>query len=335
MYFLKEYILVYKDDSFQFLSLLNKLFNEKSKKKIDVKSSKEVQFHPAWKLGFGLQLVSFSPATCNVFPVKISQAVGNISKLCPRTSQPFKDSIASTISDAITNIVNPKLNVNYGPVCGCGGKNWTKVADLNMTNTSQQCPTNWNLYSSNGTRGCGQQSSTNTCDSVLFSVHQNYSRVCGKIEAYRRGDADGFLNSIRGISSIEQSYIDGVSVTYGSPGSRRHIWTFVSGDNATKYSSHRCSCSISTIMWPHQHQLPSFIGDNYFCDNGNPGLPIHNLLSILILSGMVKAAPILAPVVSSTIHLGSVCPYHNQLVIPLKFVYACRNHQVMKMLSYH
>ena len=115
----------------------------------------------------------FSSATCNVFPVKISQAVGNISKLCPRTSQPFKDSIASTISDAITNIVNPKLNVDYGPVCGCGGKDWTKVADLNMTNTSQQCPTNWNLCSSNGTRGCGQQSSTNTCDSVLFPVHQN------------------------------------------------------------------------------------------------------------------------------------------------------------------
>ena len=216
----------------------------------------------------------FSPATCITFPVKISQAVGNISRLCPQTSQPFKDSIASTISDAITNIINPKLNVDYGPVCGCGGKDWTKVADVNMTNTNQQCPTTWNLYSSNGIRGCGRQSSTNTCDSVLFPVDQNYSRVCGKIEAYRRGDTDGFLNSIRGINSIEQSYIDGVSVTYGSPGSRRHIWTFVAGDNGTGiYSSHRCSCSISTWVWPHQHQIPSFIGDNYFCDNGNPGLP--------------------------------------------------------------
>ena len=222
----------------------------------------------------------FSPATCNVFPVKISTAFGNISKLCPRTSQSLKDTIDSTIYDAITNIVNPKLNMDSRPVCGCGGIGWTKVADVNMTNTNQQCPTNWTLYSSNGTRGCGRRSSTsNTCDSVLFPVNQNYSRVCGKIEAYQRGDADGFLNSINGISSIEQSYIDGVSVTYGPPGSRRHIWTFVSGDNGTD-SSHRCSCSISTIMWPHQHLIPSFIGDNYFCENGNqPKLPYS--LSIL------------------------------------------------------
>ena len=220
----------------------------------------------------------FSPATCVVFPVKISTAFGNISKLCPQTTQSLKDTIDSTISDAITNIVNPKLNMDSGPVCGCGGIGWTKVADVNMTNTSRQCPTNWTLYSSNGIRGCGRRSSTsNTCDSVLFPVNQNYSRVCGKIEAYRRGDTDGFLNSIRGKSSISQSYIDGVSVTYGPPGSRRHIWTFVAGDNGTgNYSSHRCSCSISTIMWPHQHQIPSFIGDNYFCENGNNGSSYSN-----------------------------------------------------------
>ena len=214
----------------------------------------------------------FSPATCIVFPAKISTFVEKISELCPQTSQPFKDTIASTIYDAITNIVPQKVN---GPVCGCGGKDWTKVADVNMTNTSQQCPTNWNLYSSSGTRGCGRQSSTyEACDSVLFPVDQTYSRVCGKIEAYRRGDADGFRNSINGISSIDQSYIDGVSVTYGPPGSRRHIWSFVSGDNSTgSYSTDRCSCSISTWVWPHQHQIPSFIGNNYFCENGNPGLP--------------------------------------------------------------
>ena len=215
----------------------------------------------------------FSPATCIVFPVKIPPAVGTSSELCPQTLRILKDTLGSTISDAITNIINPKLNVDYAIVCGCGGKDWTKVADVNMTKTIQQCPTNWNLYSSNGIRGCGRLSSTNTCDSVLFPVDQNYSRVCGKIKAYRRGDTDGFHNSVIGNSSIEQSYIDGVSVTYGPPGSRRHIWSFVSGDNGTGiYSSHRCSCS-STWVWPHQHQLPSFIGDNYFCGNGNPGLP--------------------------------------------------------------
>ena len=106
---------------------------------------------------------------CTVFPVKISTFVEKISELCPQTSQPFKDTVASTIYDAFTNIVHQKVNMDSGPVCSCSGKDWTKVADVNMTNTNQQCPTNWNLYSSNGIRGCGRRSSTyETCDSFYF-----------------------------------------------------------------------------------------------------------------------------------------------------------------------
>jgi len=84
-----------------------------------------------------------------------------------------------------------------------------------MSDPSQQCPSNWNTYNDNGIRGCNRRSQTNTCDSVVFPVVETYTRVCGKVLAYMRGDPDAFLNSIVGINSIEHSYVDGVSVTYG------------------------------------------------------------------------------------------------------------------------
>ena len=74
---------------------------------------------------------------------------------------------------------------------------------------------------------------------------------------------------------LEGPYIDGVSLTHGPAGSRQHIWSFVS----TLYETHPiisvqtseyvCPCTTSDIVWPFQ--IPSFVGNNYFCDTGNTG----------------------------------------------------------------
>ncbi len=98
-----------------------------------------------------------------------------------------------------------------------------------------------------------------------------YTRVCGKVLAVMTGDPDAFLNSIIGYNSIDQSYVDGVSVTYGAVGSRKHIWTFASADGGTGfYSTHSCSCFYSDTVWLHTNKLPSFMGNNYFCELGLP-----------------------------------------------------------------
>jgi len=62
----------------------------------------------------------------------------------------------------------------------------------------------------------------------LFSTEGfQYNRVCGKVICHQNGTADAlnFLhyNEPRG---IEEPYVDGASLTYGSPGYWHHVWTF-------------------------------------------------------------------------------------------------------------
>ena len=45
------------------------------------------------------------------------------------------------IEALIQEKINPYLNSVYGPVCGCGGSSWTKLVDLDMSNTTQTCST--------------------------------------------------------------------------------------------------------------------------------------------------------------------------------------------------
>ncbi len=210
-----------------------------------------------------LVLIGYFQILSAALPVKIPHS----SEQC-NLEFTLEQASKSAIHDAITNIVNPELN-KFGRVCDCGGPGWTQVAYIDMSDPSQQCPNNWNTYNANGIRGCNRRSQTNRCYSAIFPVNGIYTRVCGKVLAYMRGDPDAFLNSIRGINSIEQSYVDGVSVTYGASGSRKHIWTFASADSGTgNFSSHSCSCIHSDTDWPHTNKLPSFMGNNYFCELG-------------------------------------------------------------------
>ena len=59
--------------------------------------------------------------------------------------------------------------------------------------------------------------------------------------------------------------MDGVSITYGQP--RNHIWSYVGGvrEESTMDSISNCPCSIEAGSG-----LQSFVGDNYYCESGNP-----------------------------------------------------------------
>ncbi len=88
--------------------------------------------------------------------------------------------------------------------------------------------------------------------------------MCGRINAYQRGSTNAFIFG----NSLEQVYIDGISLTHGAPGSRKHIWTFVAAIFESGGStSYKCPCIDSSFSWPHT--VPSFIGNNYFCDTGD------------------------------------------------------------------
>ena len=164
-------------------------------------------------------------------------------------------------------------------VCGCnttGG--WTRVAYLNMRDPSQQCPSAWTLQtrSSEPRRLCGRNSSVHGCDSVTYSTFGiNYSHVCGRVIGYQYYSTDAFGP---GSQTIEGYYVDGVSLTHGPPGLRQHIWTFAAGlveNNSSRYPRYSCPCADRVTALSI---VPSFVGNDYFCESGNPEPEYSNTL---------------------------------------------------------
>ncbi len=189
--------------------------------------------------------------------------------------QNFSGSICPSeyIIDEERKRIRDSLSIDqYTRPCSCGSPGWTRVAYLNMSDTNQQCPSNWNLTTS-PVRGCGRSSTVWTsCDAAIYPVNgRSYSTVCGKIEAYQRGWSWGFLTY-----TLDRAYVSGVSVTHGPAGNRTHIWSFVGAESESPSTnpSYNCPCTNTNVTWPYQ--VPSFIRNDYFCDTGNNGLLIAN-----------------------------------------------------------
>ena len=159
-----------------------------------------------------------------------------------------------------------------GPISLCGGPGWRKVAFIDMTNTSQNCPQGLTLTGYSNYRSCGRTNTNSyACSSVIFHVGgYQYSRVCGRARAYQWGYMYSFRGYHSASHSISAQYVDGLSFTHGTP--RTHIWTFAAGanqgnSNATDIEStnehYRCPCNPGNTYGP-----PPFVSNDYFCDSG-------------------------------------------------------------------
>ena len=123
------------------------------------------------------------------------------------------------------------------------------------------------MYQNNGKRACGRpQNSLAGCQaSVKFlSFGSNYSQVCGRVIGYQYASLSAIAEF--GSQTIDQVYVDGIGLTYGSP--RKHIWTFMAQvqDNVVHggYKGYICPCANGSTKKPQ-----SFIGKDYFCESGN------------------------------------------------------------------
>ena len=146
----------------------------------------------------------------------------------------------------------------------CGGVTggWMKVAELDMTNTSNQCPHDLRQTIHNTKRLCTRNSDGGGCSPVNYKTHGiGYNEVCGKIIGYQYATVDALITG----GPIDNNYVDGVSLTYGNP--KRHIWTFAAAlDEVGTYPRLTCHCTNRD----HPGRLPpSFVGNDYFCDSGS------------------------------------------------------------------
>ena len=80
---------------------------------------------------------------------------------------------------------------NMGELCGTGG-GWTRLAYLDMSNSTVNCPTGFRLYQSGGVRACGRPvSSGGSCSSVQYPSNGiSYSQICGRVVGYQYGSTD-------------------------------------------------------------------------------------------------------------------------------------------------
>ena len=150
--------------------------------------------------------------------------------------------------------------------CGNLTGGWMRVANIDMTNTSQQCPTGLTLISS-PKRLCDLTwTGSPKCISKTF-INQGieYSHVCGRIIGYQNGVPLAFyFKYLNGLyNDIDGYYVVGVSLTHGQ-NPRKHIWTFAgASDESTVGSAYKCPCTNTALSPP---STPSYIGNDYFCD---------------------------------------------------------------------
>lgn len=131
-----------------------------------------------------------------------------------------------------------------------------------------ECPLNWRLYEGE-VRACGSTVQNGGCSSAIFPTNTSYNHVFGRIIGYQKGSPDAFDAKSGSAFTIEEEYVDGVSLTYGASGSRKHIWTFVIVLHYTdpQYQT-RIGCECTNINYNWTEQFP-FIGRNYFCESGD------------------------------------------------------------------
>ena len=147
----------------------------------------------------------------------------------------------------------------------CGGVTggWMQVAELDMTNSSNQCPSDLQLRTGSNLRTCVRRQESAGCTSLnnFASSVVPYSKVCGRIIGYQSFSTDAFYNP----KNINTAYVDGVSLTHGSP--RQHIWTFAA---AHDLHDNRANCPCINPPLPTESGAlpPSFVENDYFCATG-------------------------------------------------------------------
>ena len=138
---------------------------------------------------------------------------------------------------------------------------WMQVVDVDM-NRDDSCPGTWNVITTPrkfcvGSVGAG-------CASAYFHTKGvSFEHICGQAKGYQKGNPNGYQSNSQ---SVDGSYVDGISITLGSP--RKHVWTYAVGlsDNHNYNGAYNCPCATYPGPSP-----PAFVRNDYYCESGDVG----------------------------------------------------------------
>jgi hypothetical protein len=137
------------------------------------------------------------------------------------------------------------------------GGGWRQVGKLDPAKDG--CPKPWTFFST--PQGCGinQPICADNSAPVIFDPGGTYQEVRGFVRGIQYKSTDAFASP--GVNqSIDKAYVDGVSISVGSP--RRHVWTFAASLFAAQKSANSCPCLSGAPP-------PTFVGQAWTCDSGN------------------------------------------------------------------
>ena len=150
--------------------------------------------------------------------------------------------------------------------CGILDINWSRIAYLDMTQPSARCPSSLTEHSNSltGQRACGR-SSDQRCSSLIFPSQGKYSQVCGQVVGYESGSMDSFGPNRNDDRTINDVYVEGISITHGNP--RKHLWTYAVGLQEVAMYNNCFECPRDRADY-RASCIPDFVGNDYYCETG-------------------------------------------------------------------
>ena len=162
--------------------------------------------------------------------------------------------------------------VNCDMELECGGHKggWTTIVKLD-TSKGDACPSGWSNITTPGDLPkvvCRSGNDTAGCHSAIFTNYNiTFNKICGQVKGYQKGSTDAFHSTEHVTKSINDHYVDGLSITLGNP--RKHVWTYAVGySDDGDHPDHNCPCAATPGPDP-----PAFVGDHYYYESGNTGSP--------------------------------------------------------------
>ena len=154
-----------------------------------------------------------------------------------------------------SRIEQPELNDLINSTftkCGIYSLNWRRVTYIDTTQGTT-CPDGLRQVTNSALNktACGRTVNVG-CSPLNFPSGGNYTHVCGRARGYRFRTADGFRRNGGG-TTINDAYVDGLSITRGSP--REHIWSYAAGLGG-------CRC----YSQESERYRPTFVGNDYYCE---------------------------------------------------------------------
>ena len=140
-----------------------------------------------------------------------------------------------------------------------------QVVDVDM-NRDDSCPGTWHKIIT-PRRLCLGSVSAGCASAYFYMKGVSYEHICGQAKAYQKGNPNSFQANN---PSVDGPYVDGISITIGSP--RKHVWTYAVGLSDDYDYSGSSNCPCATVPGPSP---PAFVGNDYYCESGDVGADDH------------------------------------------------------------